>query len=66
MGTIRVKFDVTDAEGEHGIYSEEVFAVLIDTENDLLSVLLGDYEEYNIGMENVHSVHTKGVEITYA
>src|SRR5699024_5728965 len=44
----------------------EVKAVLIDTDNEHLSVLYGEDCEYFMKLEDVKCVTTKGVEITYA
>jgi len=44
----------------------EVKAVLIDTDNEHLSVLYGEDCEYFVKLEDVKCVTAKGVEITYA
>lgn len=66
MGEIEVYYQ--EYFGEDSIRSNiiEVKAVLIDTDNEHLSVLYGEDCEYFMKLEDVKCVTTKGVEITYA
>ena len=66
MGEIEVHYQEYFGEDSIRINIIEVKAVLIDTDNEHLSVLYGEDCEYFVKLEDVKCVNAKGVEITYA
>lgn len=66
MGEIEIHYHEYFGEDPVRSNLSEVKVVLIDTDNDHLSVLFGEDCEYFVKLEDVKCVTAKGVEITYA